>query len=177
MDAADRRIIDALQGGFPVCERPFLAAAADLGVTEDELIARIDALLADGTLTRFGPLFDAERLGGAFTLAAMQVPAADYDRVADTVNALPEVAHNYARDHDLNMWFVLGTATPEGIAAAIAKIEAATGLPVLAFPKEREFFVELKLAAQDETTPTLTAFAAPRGGAVSTLRAAGRVLG
>ena len=146
MDATDRRIIDALQGGFPVCERPFLAAAADLGLDEDALIARIDALLDDGTLTRFGPLFDAERLGGAFTLAAMQVPAADYDRVADTVNALPEVAHNYARDHDLNMWFVLGTATPEGIAAAIAKIEATTGLPVLAFPKEREFFVELKLA-------------------------------
>jgi DNA-binding Lrp family transcriptional regulator len=145
LHATDRRIIDALQGGFPVCERPFLAAAADLGLTEDELIARIDALLADGTLTRFGPLFDAEKLGGAFTLAAMQVPIADYERVAAAVNALPEVAHNYAREHDLNMWFVLGTETPEGIAAAIAKVEAATGLAVYAFPKEREFFVELKL--------------------------------
>ena len=145
MDATDRRIIDALQGGFPVCERPFLAAAADLGLAEDELIARIDALLADGTLTRFGPLFDAEKLGGTFTLAAMQVPAADYERVAAAVNALPEVAHNYARDHALNMWFVLGTETPDGIAAAIAKIEAETGLPVYAFPKEREYFVELKL--------------------------------
>jgi len=147
LDAVDRRIIDALQGGFPVCERPFLAAAADLDLAEDELIARIDALLADGTLTRFGPLFDAEMLGGAFTLAAMQVPVADYERVAALVNVLPEVAHNYAREHDLNMWFVLGTETPEGIATAIAKIEAATGLPVYAFPKEREFFVELKLPA------------------------------
>jgi DNA-binding Lrp family transcriptional regulator len=147
LDATDRRIVDALQGGFPVCERPFLAAAAGLGVTEDELIARIDALLADGTLTRFGPLFDAEKLGGAFTLAAMQVPSADYERVAAAVNALPEVAHNYAREHDLNMWFVLGTETPAGIAAAIARIEAETGLPVNSFPKEREFFVELKLPA------------------------------
>ena len=148
MDATDRRIIDALQGGFPVCERPFLAAATDLGLAEDELIARIDALLADGTLTRFGPLFDAEKLGGAFTLAAMQVPSADYERVAAAVNVLPEVAHNYARGHDLNMWFVLATETPEGIAAAIARIEAATGLSVYAFPKEREFFVELKLKAE-----------------------------
>jgi len=147
LNATDRRIIDALQGGFPVCERPFLAAAADLGLAEDELIARIDALLTDGTLTRFGPLFDAEKLGGAFTLAAMQVPLADYERVAAAVNALPEVAHNYAREHDLNMWFVLGTEAPEGIAAAIAKIEAETGMPVYAFPKEREFFVELKLKA------------------------------
>jgi DNA-binding Lrp family transcriptional regulator len=147
MDATDRRIIDALHGGFPVCEQPYLVAGASLGLAEDELIARIDALLADGTLTRFGPLFDAEKFGGAFTLAAMQVPAEDFERVAAIVNALPEVAHNYERDHALNMWFVLGTETPEGIAAAIAKIEAATGLPVLAFPKEREFFVELKLPA------------------------------
>jgi DNA-binding Lrp family transcriptional regulator len=146
-DATDRRIIDALQGGFPVCERPFLAAAQDLGLAEGELIARIDALLADGTLTRFGPLFDAAKLGGTFTLAAMQVPGADYERVAEAVNAMPEVAHNYAREHDLNMWFVLGTETPEGADAAIARIEAATGLPVYAFPKEREYFVELRLAA------------------------------
>jgi DNA-binding Lrp family transcriptional regulator len=145
MDAADRRIVSALQGGFPVCERPFLAAAVNLGLDEGELIARIDAMLADGTLTRFGPLFDAEKLGGAFTLAAMQVPAAEFERVAATVNAFPEVAHNYARDHALNMWFVLGTERPEGIPATIARIEAATGLPVYPFPKEREYFVELKL--------------------------------
>jgi DNA-binding Lrp family transcriptional regulator len=148
LNVTDRRIIDALQGGFPVCERPFLAAATELSLAEDELIARIDALLADGTLTRFGPLFDAEKLGGTFTLAAMQVPGADYERVAAVVNALPEVAHNYEREHDLNMWFVLGTETPEGIAGAIAKIEAETGMPVYAFPKEREFFVELKLKAE-----------------------------
>ena len=146
LNAVDRRIIDALQGGFPVCERPFLAAATELGLAEGELIARIDALLADGTLTRFGPLFDAEKLGGSFTLAAMQVPIDAYDRVTEQVNALPEVAHNYAREHDLNMWFVLGTETPEGIPAAIAKIEAATGLPVHSFPKEREFFVGFRIA-------------------------------
>ena len=97
MDAIDRRLIDQLQDGFPVCERPFLAVAEMLDIGEDELIARVDRLLADGTLTRFGPLFNAEKLGGALTLAAMQVPAADFDRVADLVNAMPAVAHNYAR--------------------------------------------------------------------------------
>jgi DNA-binding Lrp family transcriptional regulator len=147
MDALDRRIVNALQDGFPVCERPFLEVATGLGIGEDALIARVDALLADGTLTRFGPLFDAGRMGGAFTLAAMRVPEADFDRVAAQVNAFPEVAHNYAREHDLNMWFVLGTETPEGIAAAVGAIERTTGLPVLAFPKEREYFVELKLPA------------------------------
>ena len=147
LNALDRRIVNALQRGLPVCERPFLAVATELGLEEETLLARIDALLADGTLTRFGPLFDAGKLGGAFTLAAMCVPAADLERVAAQVNAFPEVAHNYARDHDLNLWFVLATETPEQIAATIARIETTTGLPVLAFPKEREYFVELKLEA------------------------------
>jgi DNA-binding Lrp family transcriptional regulator len=145
MDAIDRRIVDTLQHGFPVCERPFLAVASGLGIGEDALIARVEALLADGTLTRFGPLFNADRLGGAFVLAAMSVPPLAFERVAAQVNAMPAVAHNYARDHALNMWFVIAADTPAGIDDAIAQIERATGLPVFAFPKEREFFVELKL--------------------------------
>ena len=147
LDAVDRAIVNALQAGFPVCERPFAAAATPLGLTEDALIARVERLCAGGTLTRFGPLYDVEKMGGAFTLAAMAVPPARFDDVAAMVNALPEVAHNYARDHAFNLWFVLATETPEGIAAAIATIEAATGLPVANFPKEREFFVELRLPA------------------------------
>ena len=147
LNPVDRAIVNALQGEFPICERPFAAAAEALGIGEEDLIARIDRMLADGTLTRFGPLFDAARMGGAFTLAAMAVPAADVERVAAIVNAFPEVAHNYAREHELNLWFVVATATPEGIDDAVRRIEAATGLAVLAFPKEREYFVELRLPA------------------------------
>jgi hypothetical protein len=98
-------------------------------------------------LTRFGPLFQVERMGGAFTLAAMAVPAARYDAVAACVNARADVAHNYARSHALNMWFVLATETKAATAEAIAAIERDTGLAVLAFPKEREYVVELKLRA------------------------------
>jgi siroheme decarboxylase len=145
MDDLDRRIVNALQDGFPVCERPFQAAAAQLGTTEKELIARVDRLLDEGTLTRFGPLFQVERMGGAFTLAAMEVPPKRFDEVASIVNALPEVAHNYAREHALNMWFVLATERPEETAAAVRAIERRTGLEVLLFPKGREYFVELKL--------------------------------
>ncbi len=147
MDALDRKIVAALQDGFPVCERPFLAVAEALGIGEDALIARVDALLADGTLTRFGPLFDAGRLGGAFTLAAMAVPPADFDRVAAQVNARPEVAHNYARDHALNMWFVLATERPDDVADVLVAIEATTGYPVFAFPKEREYCVDFRKSA------------------------------
>lgn len=112
MDDLDRAIVDGLQTGFPVCERPFLEAARGLGTTEDELLARIDRLLREGTLTRFGPLFQVERMGGVFTLAAMSVPEERFEATAAAVNALPEVAHNYAREHPLNMWFVLATEAP-----------------------------------------------------------------
>lgn len=147
LDATDRRIINALQGDFPLVAEPYRQVAEELGLTEAELLRRLDAMLERKALTRFGPMFQIERAGGAFVLTAMRVPEADFERVAGQVNAFPEVAHNYRREHALNMWFVLATATPEGIAATTAAIEAATGLPVFPFPKEREYFVEMKLRA------------------------------
>ena len=86
-------------------------------------------------------------MGGAFTLAALHAPADQFEQVAQCVNALPQVAHNYARDHDLNMWFVIATETPGEIDTVIAQIERETGCSVFNFPKSREYFVELKLKA------------------------------
>jgi DNA-binding Lrp family transcriptional regulator len=147
MDALDRAIVNDLQGGFPLCERPYLEVAQRLGTTEDELMRRIDALLESGVLTRFGPMYHAERMGGALTLAAMQVPAGDFERVAALVNAHPEVAHNYAREHAFNMWFVLATETPARVDAVIADIERETGHRVYNMPKLEEFFVGLRFEA------------------------------
>lgn len=146
-DALDRRIINALQGGFPLCDEPYRAVAESIGIDEAELIGRLQRMLDARVLTRFGPMFQIEAIGGAFVLAALAVPEDRFDDVAAQVNALPEVAHNYRREHALNMWFVLATETVGGIAQAIARIEQSTGLTVYAFPKEREFFVEMKLAA------------------------------
>lgn len=147
MDAVDKRILNVLQGEFPLSERPYADAAGRLGLHEAELIQRLQRLLATGVLSRFGPMYHAERLGGALTLAAMKIPPDDFDRVAAIVNAFPEVAHNYARDHAFNMWFVLATETRERIADAIAEIERATGYRVHDFPKLEEFYVGLRLIA------------------------------
>lgn len=147
IDDTDRRLINALQGGFPLLERPYAAVGEALGLAEDEVIARLHRLLDARVLTRFGPMFHVERMGGAFCLAAIAVPEDDWARVVETVNAFPEVAHNYRREHLLNMWFVLATETPAAIEEAAARIESATGLSVLRFPKEREFFVGLRLEA------------------------------
>lgn len=147
MDALDRAIVNRLQGGFPLCERPYAAVAEQLGSSEDEVLARVERLLRDRVLTRFGPMFHAERLGGGLSLVAMKIPPGDFERVAEIVNAMPEVAHNYAREHAFNMWFVLATETPEGQREALDRIERETGFPVYAMPKIREYFVELKLHA------------------------------
>ena len=146
MDDIDRRLIDRLQDGFPLDDRPFQVVAAELGLDEDDVIHRVRRLRETGVLTRFGPLFHAERMGGALLLAAMKVPAEDFERVAMLVNELPEVAHNYARDHAFSMWFVLATETPNGIDAAIAEIERRTGLTVHPMPKLAEYFVGLRFA-------------------------------
>lgn len=147
LDATDRRIVNALQDGFPLSPRPYAEAAQRLGLAEEELIARLKHLLEGSAITRFGPMYDAAAMGGAFSLCAMAVPADRFDDVVTQVNAHPEVAHNYERAHRLNMWFVLATETPQGIEAAARAIEAETGLKVFRFPKEREFFVGFRVAA------------------------------
>ena len=144
MDTMDRQIINALQGGFPISETPFAEAATQLHITEEDLIDRVRRLCDEGHLSRFGPMYNAERLGGAVTLAAMAVPDERIEAVAAQVNAHPEIAHNYVRDHDFNMWFVVAAEQPERIPAVLADIAAETGLPVYDMPKLDEYYVGLR---------------------------------
>jgi DNA-binding Lrp family transcriptional regulator len=144
IDNNDRAIINHLQGGFPLCERPYQVVAEHLGLTETEVLQRLQNLLDKKILSRFGPMYHAEKLGGGLTLAALKVPPARFDQVMAMVNAFPEVAHNYQREHELNMWFVLATETPQRILAVITEIEQQTGLKVYNLPKEREYFIGLK---------------------------------
>jgi len=147
LDDTDRAILNALQEGVALTPRPYAEAAARLGLEESELIARLARLRETRVITRFGPFFDAAAMGGAFCLCAMAVPEADFERVMTSVNAHPEVAHNYERAHRLNMWFVLATETPEGIERTARRIEAETGLAVLRFPKLVEFYIGFRVAA------------------------------
>lgn len=146
MDATDKAIINRLQQGFPICESPYRRVAEELGLEETDLLSRLQAMLANGTLSRFGPMYHAEQMGGALTLAALKVPDERFDEVAEIVNAFPEVAHNYARNHALNMWFVLATERPEQVQTVIAEIERQTGLAVYNMPKISEYYVGLQLA-------------------------------
>lgn len=146
LPALAREFINRYQGGFPVTDaRPYARVGEALGVSEGEVLALIGELVGAGYLSRFGPLYDASRLGGGQTLAALEVPAERFDSVAAQVNALPAVAHNYRREHALNMWFVVAAPQRDEIATTLRQIEHATGLPVYDFPKRHEFYLGLWL--------------------------------
>ena len=147
LDAADRALINALQEGFPLAERPYAEVGRRLGLGEDQVISHLARLLEEGVLTRFGPMFNAEALGGAVTLAALRVPEADFERIAALVNAFPEVAHNYAREDAFNMWFVVAAGSPARVGEVLADIERASGLEVLDLPRVEEFHLGLRLEA------------------------------
>jgi len=154
----DRGIINAFQGGFPVTKRPFEPAAAALrergvDVTGPELCERVRDLDAEGILSRFGALVNAEAIGGAASLVAMHAPEERYEAVAETVNEFTAVAHNYEREHPhLNMWFVVSVADHpdpdkdggDRVEEVLADIEAATGQETYNLPKLREFHVGAK---------------------------------
>jgi len=147
VDAIDRRIINRLQDSLQICDEPFAAPAAEIGITVDDLLARLAKLKKTGVLSRVGPMFNAARLGGGLTLCAMAVPADAFDEMAAIVNGFPEVAHNYQREHAFNMWFVLATETADRSGAVIAKIEKLTGIKVLNLPKLEEYFIGMRVEA------------------------------
>ena len=144
----EARLLNRLQQGFPLTHEPWRTLGDELGLTPEFIRARVAAWLEDGVLTRFGPLFQIEKRGGEFTLCALATPAERFDAVAAIVNAEPAVAHNYARRHPLNMWFVLATESAARTAAVLATLERDTGCRIYPFPKIREYFVGLYLPVE-----------------------------
>lgn len=147
LDDLDRAILNRLQEDLPLVADPFVHIATSLGCNPDEIVKRLARLREANVVTRFGPFIDAAAMGGAFCLCAMEVPQDRFDEVVETVNGFHQVAHNYEREHKLNMWFVLATVTLDEIDAVADQIEAKTGLAVLRFPKLEEFFIGFKVAA------------------------------
>ena len=152
VSALDFALLDRWQRDFPLVPRPFAALGEALGLAEPEVRARIADLLARDLVSRLGAVV-RPNTAGASTLAAMAVPPAHLESVAERVSAEATVNHNYEREHRLNLWFVVTARHRAGVAATLARIEADTGLEVLDLPLERAYHIDLGFALSGEAAP------------------------
>lgn len=147
----DRRILDALQYDFPLCERPFELLAERLGLDPDLLWDRVQTLVERGVIRRIGASLDSRRLGWCSTLAAIRVESAVLEQAARVVGAYPEVTHSYLRDHEFNIWFTI--IAPEGrrIEAILKEIRqelSLTAPDLLNLPMKRVFKLDARFRAR-----------------------------
>jgi DNA-binding Lrp family transcriptional regulator len=144
LDRNDRLLLNRIQSDFPITPRPFLDLGRELGMTEDDVIARVRRLLEAGTINRLGPVLSPTAVGGERTLAAMSVPPERLEEVAALVNSFEAVSHNYEREHHYNLWFVLSAEEPGEVERALAAIERETGIAVMNLPALEEYFLGVR---------------------------------
>jgi DNA-binding Lrp family transcriptional regulator len=143
LDAVDARLVDDYQSGLPIEERPFRAVGAELGIGEDEALARVEGLAERGIFRRFGAVLNPPVIGSS-TLAAVQAPEERFEAVAEVINGYRQVNHNYRREHDWNMWFVVTAGSRATRDAILDDIEQRTGCPVLHLPMLADFYIDLE---------------------------------
>ena len=142
MNNIDQRLLNDYQHGFPLSAAPYADIAHELGITEDEVLTRLQALKASGAISRIGAVVRPNTIGVS-TLAAIQAPTEELERIAAIVSAFPEVNHNYEREHAINLWFVITARNALHRAQVLADIAAQTGYAVHSFPLERDFHIDL----------------------------------
>jgi DNA-binding Lrp family transcriptional regulator len=114
-----------------------------LNTTEEIVLSKVKSLLDRGVLTRVGPFYNMDKSNGYVSLVALIVPEDRFDEVSVIVNSYEEVAHNYKREHQFNMWFVIAGTHEEEIKKVLLEIEKNTGLKTFNFPKLKEFALDL----------------------------------
>ena len=138
----DRHLLNDFQHEFPLTPTPYADMARALGVSEDEVIARLRELKQAGAVSRVGAVLRPNTVG-ASTLAAMAVPAEELEPVAAVVSGYAEVNHNYEREHRLNLWFVATAPDAARLQAVLDDIAARTGYEVLSFPLVEDYHIDL----------------------------------
>ena len=143
MDELEFRLLNDFQRGFPLCRRPYETVAKSLGRPEPEIIATLEALRSSGKLSRVGATLAPGRIGAA-TLAAMAVPRERLGPVARLVSDFPEVNHNYEREHDYNLWFVVTAPDRSRVDEVLHAIETEARCGrVLSLPMIEPYHIDL----------------------------------
>jgi siroheme decarboxylase len=145
LDDLDKRLLNLMQGSFPIAPRPYQHVAAEAGVAEDEVLARVQHLLDERIIRQVTPIFDTRALGYSSMLVAAKVDPDNPWRAANIINEHPGVSHNYLRNHEFNIWFTIATEpdSPLGldgtleVLARLAGAESVRQLPTLKLFKIR----------------------------------------
>ena len=143
LDEIDAALVDEYQSGFPVVERPFQVVGDDLGISEGDALDRVRQLRERGVFRRFGAVLNPPVIGSS-TLAAVSAPDDRFDEVAEIINDYRQVNHNYRRDHEWNMWFVVTAASRDKRDAILDEIEERTGRDVLNLPMLTDYYIDLE---------------------------------
>jgi DNA-binding Lrp family transcriptional regulator len=159
LDELDKKLLNLMQGRFPIEPRPFLRVAQLAEVTEAEVLRRVQRLIDERIIRQVTPIFDTRALGYASMLVAAKVDPENPHRAAKVINAHPGVSHNYLRNHDFNIWFTIATEPDsklglEGtleVLAAEAGAESVRQLPTLKMFKIR---MDLEMEAGTEALAT-----------------------
>lgn len=181
LDEVDATLIDEYQSGFPVVERPFQVVGAELGVDEQEALNRVRRLREQGVFRRFGAVLNPPVIGSS-TLAAVRAPEDRFEEVAAVINGYRQVNHNYRRDHEWNMWFVVTAGSRETRDRLLDDIEERTGCEVLNLPMLTDYYIDLEFPvvnadrfareSLDHTDVSATRISEDAKGSLSTLEAA-----
>jgi DNA-binding Lrp family transcriptional regulator len=153
-EATDRRLVNQIQTDFPLEIRPFEVLGRRLGIAEEEVIERLRVLKEKRIVRQISAIFDSSRLGYRSTLVAMMFPPERLDEAAALISKHPGVTHNYARNHDFNLWFTLTVKPEEDLSAEVAALARETGaLDTLLLPTVRLFKIGVNFDVLGEAAP------------------------
>ena len=166
LDDTDRRLLNLMQGSFPIAPRPYQHVASLAGVPEQEVMERVRRLLEKRIIRQVTPIFDTRALGYSSMLVAAKVDAENPHRAAQVINAHPGVSHNYLRNHDFNLWFTIATEPDselglEGTLEVLARESGAESVRQLPTLKLFKIRMDLEMEAGTDALASSAAASEP----------------
>ncbi|HEY7836461.1 MAG TPA: AsnC family transcriptional regulator [Solirubrobacteraceae bacterium] len=166
LDDVDRRLLNLMQGSFPIAPRPYAHVAALAEVPEQEVMARVQRLLDKRIIRQVTPIFDTRALGYSSMLVAAKVDPEHPHRAAQIINEHPGVSHNYLRNHDFNLWFTIATEPDsalglQGTLDVLARESGAESVRQLPTLKLFKIRMDLEMEGDTEALASSAAASAP----------------
>jgi DNA-binding Lrp family transcriptional regulator len=166
LDDTDKRLLNLMQGSFPIAPRPYAAVAAEAQLDESAVLARVQRLLDERIIRQVTPIFDTRALGYSSMLVAAKVDPDNPWRAATVINAHPGVSHNYLRNHEFNIWFTIATEPDselglDGTLEVLARLAGADSIRQLPTLKLFKIRMDLEMEGGTEALATAAEAAEP----------------